>query len=76
MARQVLSCWAMLLAAQKGDPMNRTVNCCLSWTPRILCILFVALASLQAIHVLGEGYGTWKTILTLQSNWHRWGLCI
>jgi hypothetical protein len=56
--------------------MNRSVKRCLYWSPRILCILFVALASVQAIHVLGEGYGTWKTILTQQATWHRWGPCI
>jgi hypothetical protein len=56
--------------------MNRSVERCLYWTPRILCILFVALASVQAIYTLGESYGTWKTLLTQQSTWHRWGLCI
>ena len=56
--------------------MNRSVKCCLNWAPRILCILFVALASVQAIHMLSEGYWTWRTILTQQSTWHQWGLCI
>ncbi len=56
--------------------MNRSVKHCLYWTPRILCILFVAFATVQAICMLGEGYGTWKTILCQQSTWHRWGLCI
>jgi hypothetical protein len=44
---------------------------CQYWTPRILCILFVALASVQAVYALGEGYTTWKTILSQQSTWHR-----
>jgi hypothetical protein len=46
------------------------------WTPRILCILFVVLTTVQGIHTLGDGYGTWKTLLSQQSTWQRWGLCI
>jgi hypothetical protein len=53
--------------------MKRTVK---YWTPRILCILFIAVATVQAVHTLGEGYETWKTILSQQSDWHRWGLLI
>jgi hypothetical protein len=56
--------------------MHRAAKRWLYWSPRILCILFVAVASVQAIHVLGESYGTWKTILCQQYNLHRWGLCI
>jgi hypothetical protein len=56
--------------------MNRSVKCFLRWTPRILCILFVAFASVQAVYALGDAYGTWKTILSQQSTWHQWGLCI
>ena len=56
--------------------MNPSVKCCLYWTPRILCILFVALASVQAVYALGEGYTTWKTILSQQATWHGWGLCL
>ena len=56
--------------------MNPSMQRCLCWTPRILCILFVAFATVQAVYTLGEGYATWKTILCQQSTWHRWGLSI
>jgi hypothetical protein len=35
----------------------------LLWVPRIVCILFVALTSLIAMDVFGQGTGFWKTFL-------------
>ena len=37
----------------------------LFWTPRILCLLFVAFISLFALDVFGENQGFWKTALAL-----------
>ena len=53
--------------------MKRAVK---SWTPRILSILFIAVATVQVSHTLGEVYETWKPILSQQSDWHRWALLI
>ncbi len=37
----------------------------LSWTPRILTILFALFLSLFALDVFNEGYGFWRTLLAL-----------
>jgi hypothetical protein len=37
----------------------------LTWTPRILCLLFAAFLSLFALDVFDQGYGFWETVLAL-----------
>jgi len=37
----------------------------LTWTPRILCLLFAVFLSLFALDVFGQGYGFWETVLAL-----------
>ena len=37
----------------------------LTWTPRILCLLFAVLLSLFALDVFGQGFGFWETVLAL-----------
>ena len=42
--------------------MTRSVKRVLFWTPRIVCILFAAFASLFSLDVFAEGQGFWETI--------------
>jgi lysylphosphatidylglycerol synthetase-like protein (DUF2156 family) len=37
----------------------------LTWTPRILCLLFAVFLSLFALDVFGQGFGYWETVLAL-----------
>ena len=37
----------------------------LTWTPRILCLLFAVFLSLFALDVFDQGYGFWETVLAL-----------
>jgi hypothetical protein len=37
----------------------------LTWTPRILGLLFAAFLSLFALDVFGQGFGFWETVLAL-----------
>jgi hypothetical protein len=37
----------------------------LTWTPRILCLLFAAFLSLFALDVFDQGFGFWETVLAL-----------
>ena len=37
----------------------------LTWTPRILCLLFAVFLSLFALDVFGQGFGFWETVLAL-----------
>jgi len=37
----------------------------LTWTPRILGLLFAAILSLFALDVFGQGFGFWETVLAL-----------
>jgi len=37
----------------------------LTWTPRILCLLFAVFLSLFALDVFGQGYEFWETVLAL-----------
>ena len=40
----------------------------LFWTPRILCILFIAFVSLFALDVFQEGRGFWQTAIALSMH--------
>ena len=37
----------------------------LTWTPRILCLLFAVFLSLFALDVFDQGFGFWETVLAL-----------
>ncbi len=37
----------------------------LYWTPRVLCILFIAFVSIFALDVFGEAHGFWQTLAAL-----------
>ena len=45
--------------------MSRKMKRVLFWTPRILGTIFAMFISLFALDVFGEGFGFWKTILSL-----------
>jgi len=45
--------------------MERLAQRWLYWTPRVLCIAFVAFISIFALDVFGHGAGFWQTVLAL-----------
>jgi hypothetical protein len=45
--------------------MKSSLKRVLTWTPRVLAILFAAFISLFALDVFGEGYTFWETLWAL-----------
>ena len=45
--------------------MRTQLNPALYWAPRALCIVFIGFVSLFALDVFNQGYGFWRTLLSL-----------